>query len=221
MTTLYHFQLSLKPLAQSLRRQNDPYIQKKMLGFIKIVAIFATLFICQQNHLASGQLSLKKLKTVAEWKELEFQFPLPEDKNLALLSGKYVPGNAVPIDVQVDYKGGIQTSGGEGDCCDKSVILFCIPDRGQTRLFVTIPRFQTGIPITFGSLTSIPGNGGPIIQPYPDYTWHSSHGANCDGITSVFRIAVGRLINIFFHSLLNRFPNGMIINSQFPFHRIE
>lgn len=108
MTTFYHFQHSQKPLDQFLKHHDDPHIQMKMLWFIKSVAIFATLFLCQQTHLASGQSGLKKLKTVAEWKELEFQFPTPEDKNLALLSGKYVPGNAVPIDVQVDYKGDIK-----------------------------------------------------------------------------------------------------------------
>lgn len=29
-----------------------------------------------------------------------------------------------------------------------------------------------------------------LIQPYPDYSWHSSNGANCDGITSVVRVAI-------------------------------
>lgn len=28
------------------------------------------------------------------------------------------------------------------------------------------------------------------LIPYPTYDWHSSQGKNCDGITSVFRVAV-------------------------------
>lgn len=55
-----------------------------------------------------------------------------------------------------------------------------------SRIFVTIPRFTTGIPVTLGYVAG-PGN---LIQPYPSYAWHESHGRDCDGITSVFRIAV-------------------------------
>ena len=57
----------------------------------------------------------------------------------------------------------------------------------RTRIFVTIPRFSTGVPITLGTVAP---TFGALIQPYPDYSWHSSHGANCDGITSVLRIAI-------------------------------
>ena len=56
-----------------------------------------------------------------------------------------------------------------------------------TRIFVTIPRFKVGVPVTLGTIAPI---AGALIQPYPDYSWHSSHGANCDGITSVLRIAI-------------------------------
>lgn len=56
-----------------------------------------------------------------------------------------------------------------------------------TRIFVTIPRFSVGVPVTLGTIAPVPGS---LIQPYPDYSWHSSHGTNCDGITSVVRIAI-------------------------------
>lgn len=59
--------------------------------------------------------------------------------------------------------------------------------QGHSRVFVTIPRFTVGIPITLG-VTTIPN--GPIIQAYPDYNWNRIKGRNCDGLTSVFRIAV-------------------------------
>ena len=29
-----------------------------------------------------------------------------------------------------------------------------------------------------------------LIQPYPNYEWQSTHGANCDAMTSVLRIAI-------------------------------
>lgn len=36
---------------------------------------------------------------------MEFKFPTSEAKQNALITGKYVVGNSVPIDVDVDYKG--------------------------------------------------------------------------------------------------------------------
>lgn len=58
----------------------------------------------------------------------------------------------------------------------------------SSRMFVTIPRFLKGIPITLGYIRSQKTD--TLIKPYPDYSWHSSHGANCDGITSVLRVAI-------------------------------
>lgn len=110
--------------------------------------------------------NLKTLKLVSEWKDLEYAFPSQQLRQSALRNGLYVPGNGVPIDVDVDYR-----------------------DVGS-RIFVSIPRFTTGIPVTFGVVSNTGAAGGPIVQAYPDYSWHSSHGQNCDGITSVFRVTV-------------------------------
>lgn len=57
-----------------------------------------------------------------------------------------------------------------------------------SRLFVTTPRFSEGVPVVLGYVKS--PKTSVIIHPYPDYSWHSSHGANCDGITSVLRVAI-------------------------------
>lgn len=63
-------------------------------------------------------------------------------------------------------------------------------DLETPRIFVTVPRFIGGIPITFGTLTNQTGAGGPQIRGYPDYDWNADQGNNCDGFTSVFRVAV-------------------------------
>lgn len=68
-----------------------------------------------------------------------------------------------------------------------SILIHAVP-LDRTRIFVTTPRFSTGIPASLGFVS--PRQGDLLIQPYPDYSWHSSHGANCDGITSVVRIAI-------------------------------
>lgn len=107
------------------------------------------------------------LRLVSVWKELEYEFPSPAEQQNAVIQGNYVSGAGIPIDVEVDYRG-----------------------RGQSKVFVTVPRFLPGVPITFGTLTGQRRNGGPVISAYPEYSWQSSHGKNCDGITSVFRVAI-------------------------------
>lgn len=107
---------------------------------------------------------IQNLKIVAEWKTLDFVFPRPDIRQLVIQNGSFVPENCVPIDVDIDYR----------------------DQESPSRIFVTIPRFVTGIPVTLGYVAG-PRNQ---IQPYPEYSWHSSHGNDCDGITSVFRIAV-------------------------------
>lgn len=106
-------------------------------------------------------------KLVSEWRDLDYAFPSPALRQIALTSGLYVPGNGVPIDVDVNYRTG-----------------------RASRIFVTIPRFTTGIPVTFGIVSGTNSNLGPVVEPYPDYSWHSSQGQNCNGMTSVFRVAV-------------------------------
>lgn len=133
------------------------------LGTKQVIILFLLAFASTQAQRGTE----KNLKLVSEWKDLEFAFPSPSVRQAAIQNGQYISGRGVPIDVDVDYR-----------------------SQGPSRIFVTIPRFVTGIPVTFGVVTSGVANGGPIIQPYPNYESQSSHGQNCDGITSVFRVAV-------------------------------
>lgn len=50
---------------------------------------------------------------------------------------------------------------------------------------MTNPRFDEGRPVTLGIVRD---DG--LISGYPDYSWHDNQGTNCDGMTSVFRVAV-------------------------------
>lgn len=124
----------------------------------KLLLVISCVIIVQ------GQwMNQKQLKSVVEWRTLDFLFPSQDAKQRALQNGQWVRGNGVPIDTDIDYQENL-----------------------SSRIFVTIPRFTTGIPITLGYVAG----AGNSIQAYPDYSWHSSHGNNCDGITSVFRVAV-------------------------------
>ncbi|XP_026317823.1 protein yellow-like, partial [Hyposmocoma kahamanoa] len=103
------------------------------------------------------------LRVIRQWAELEFAFPDEETKQVALTKRHYVPGNSVPIDVDVQHRQGILPS----------------------RIFITIPRFDEGRPVTLGTVDEM-----GYISGYPHYSWHENQGQNCEGITSVFRTAI-------------------------------
>lgn len=131
-----------------------------------MLIILAYILLGNITCFASQEFGLRSLKVVAEWKTLDFVFPRPDMRQNAIQNSDFVQKNCVPIDVDVDYQ-----------------------ENSPSRIFITIPRFTTGIPITLGHVYG-PNNS---IQPYPAYSWHESHGNDCDGITSVFRISVSFL----------------------------
>lgn len=55
------------------------------------------------------------------------------------------------------------------------------------RIFVTIIR-NDGVPSSLNVISEQKGPGGPLLQPYPDWTW--TKRGDCNGITSVYRVAV-------------------------------
>ncbi|XP_068631544.1 dopaminechrome tautomerase-like isoform X1 [Battus philenor] len=111
----------------------------------------------------SGLGAKAQLRVVRQWSELDYVFPNDEARQTAVEKQYYVPGNAVPIDVEVHHRRGMKGS----------------------RIFISIPRFDGGRPVTFGVVAD---DG--RVQPYPDYSWHDNQGLNCDGMTSVFRVAI-------------------------------
>ncbi|KAM7363837.1 L-dopachrome tautomerase yellow-e [Cochliomyia hominivorax] len=103
-----------------------------------------------------------------EWNVLEYGFPSDHAKQQALANGNLIPTNAIPIDVQPHYH-----------------------NKNRLRTFVTIPKFQNGIPYTLATISDEKGPNGPILEPYPNYEAHNNkNGRNCDAITSAFRVAI-------------------------------
>ncbi|XP_015591230.1 protein yellow isoform X2 [Cephus cinctus] len=120
---------------------------------------------CQSNQ-------QNNLRGVYSWKALEFAFPSERAREAAISRGEFIPGSPLPIDMDVFYGG----------------------KRGPM-VFLSIPRFQDGVPVTIGYVSNnVTRDGNPIIAPYPDWSWNRLGG--CDAITSVYRIQVdacGRL----------------------------
>jgi hypothetical protein len=110
------------------------------------------------------------LPTIVEWQKLDFNFPNQSERERAVNANRFIPTKCVPLDVDVDFAG--------------------------HRIFVTIPQFVQGVPITLGTVPFHPKSFGkplsnPKIEPYPNYSWHSGNlGGNCDGITSVYRTMI-------------------------------
>lgn len=106
----------------------------------------------------------EKMRMIHSWKKLEFAYPKPADRDAAIKNGDFVPGAPVPIDVDV-YHGVTQ------------------------KVFISVPRFQNGVPVTIGYVTeSVTPEGNPVIAPYPN--WEFNKLGNCDGVTSVYRMKV-------------------------------
>lgn len=53
----------------------------------------------------------RQLKLVEDWKSIDFNFPSERHRQDAIKTKQFIPGNAVPIDVDVHYKGCLKSTG--------------------------------------------------------------------------------------------------------------
>lgn len=135
---------------------------------LRILLIAFSLTLAQSYGVGvNGPRPVRTVETLTQWGQLEFGFPTAQDRENAQAAGNLVPENGTPIDVQPQYMA-----------------------NGQIRLFTTIPRFVTGIPYTLATVSATQGRNGPLLQPYPNYSWHNANGEDCDRITSAFRVAI-------------------------------
>ncbi|XP_022225079.2 protein yellow [Drosophila obscura] len=135
-----------------------------------------TLGVCIWFLLAASAQHVQRqaLDNVFQAYNLELAFPSQLERERVLREGLYDPANVIPIDVDVYYKHGDPTPS----------------------IFVTIPRFGKGVPYSLAYVTNELTPNGTLLQPYPSYEWHKTHGADCNGLTSVYRTQIddcGRL----------------------------
>lgn len=48
-----------------------------------------------------------ELNIIREWRQMDFNFPSSSERANAISKGLFIPSNVVPIDVDVDYQGGL------------------------------------------------------------------------------------------------------------------
>ncbi|XP_050511655.1 protein yellow-like isoform X1 [Diabrotica virgifera virgifera] len=141
-----------------------------MISFTRIVIItfVGNVVVCSTQK--------RDFSTIFKWTQLEFDYPSSYERDKDILTGNFLPGKPAPIDVDVYYN----TREWEGN-----------------KIFVTVPRFQLGVPATLGTLSAKTFNGNPVLKPYPNWNWHRNpERCNRDRIISVYRVQVdecGRL----------------------------
>lgn len=74
--------------------------------YLKFVSFLFFFIISFELHVLRAQFT--QLGLISQWNMLEFDFPSIEHRQLAILQGKYIKGNSVPIDVDLDYSGKLQ-----------------------------------------------------------------------------------------------------------------
>ncbi|XP_063230412.1 protein yellow-like [Bacillus rossius redtenbacheri] len=126
-------------------------------------ALLATVLL--HCGLASKQLHVKY-----QWTTPEFLFTNESMKQSMINSGRYIPGNAFMVDVDVWTRG------------------------SREKVIVTTPRLRPGTPATLSLLSRANASASPLLEPYPNWAWNSQ--GDCNALTSVFRTQVdsrGRL----------------------------
>lgn len=81
------------------------------------------------------------------------------------------------------------------------------------RIFLTAIR-EEGTPASVLTITDKKGEGGPLLRPYPDWSWYRTLPMDgCDGIPGVvYGINVNAL------KFLNDFSNDKYLTFKYPLH---
>lgn len=93
------------------------------------------------------------------WSSVDFEFDSIEARDHAIFEGDYIAENNLPLGLDV----------------------------WRDKVFVTLPKWKTGIPVTLATVPRHSKKRNPKLRPYPSWQWHQSGYFNC-------QIHVGELI---------------------------
>ncbi|XP_018396173.1 PREDICTED: major royal jelly protein 1-like [Cyphomyrmex costatus] len=104
-----------------------------------------------------------KLNVVHKWKYCEFEWENQQQKEDAINSGTYNPSRCL-------FLGTTKAEDG--------------------RIFVTTAKVGgPGSPASLSIVTNETGPGGPLLRPYPDWSWHNNNSM-CNGIINVYKLHI-------------------------------
>lgn len=84
--------------------------------------------------------------TIYQWSVMDIEYPTEEERTIAISSQEFIPENNLPLGVEV-YK---------------------------DRMFISMPKWKPGIPITLAVLPTVPKEKSPKLVPYPSWNYHNS-----------------------------------------------
>uniref|UniRef100_A0A8D8MGP4 Protein yellow n=4 Tax=Cacopsylla melanoneura TaxID=428564 RepID=A0A8D8MGP4_9HEMI len=96
------------------------------------------------------------------WKIIDFVFRDNRQRENLVRSNKFIPGNNLPLGIAI----------------------------WRNKIFVTFPKWKTGIPVTLASFNMDDPRESPILAPYPNWSYFDD--SNCNSMISVFRLSVDK-----------------------------
>ncbi|XP_011637396.1 major royal jelly protein 3-like [Pogonomyrmex barbatus] len=122
-------------------------------------------FLFVTSILSLTTISYDELLLKMQWKYLDLLWNSPQKKEETIASGRYNASAAFLYDVDIRWRH--QFIDG--------------------RIFITAIR-DKGVPVSLFTVTEEQGKGGPLLRPYPDWSWYKD---DCKGITGgVYQIEI-------------------------------
>lgn len=110
---------------------------------------------------ASSNAKNDKMEEVFHWKQIDYAFPDEEARKSSIEAGEYNQGNNLPLGLEV----------------------------WNDKLFITVPRWKSGIPSSLNYIKLGTNNKSPAFIPYPSWEANRIHDdSNETKIISTFRI---------------------------------
>nr|XP_033340383.1 protein yellow-like isoform X1 [Megalopta genalis]XP_033340384.1 protein yellow-like isoform X1 [Megalopta genalis] len=100
------------------------------------------------------------MELVYAWSTVDFTYDSVEARDSAIYDGDFIAENNLPLGLDV----------------------------WREKVFITLPKWKEGIPVTLATVPRHSKTKSPKLRPYPDWSWNRS--GNCEGLTSVFRVQV-------------------------------
>ncbi|KAF5293573.1 hypothetical protein FQA39_LY03058 [Lamprigera yunnana] len=113
--------------------------------------------------LSSCGFAMDNLRVAFQWKQVDFDYPSNESRQEAINNREFVPENNLPLGLEV-YK---------------------------DRMFITVPRWKTGVPASLTYINLTDPMDSPKLRPYPNWEAHKlprGEGGDPPEIISPFRL---------------------------------